>query len=505
MRFNTRMSLYAVIPAVLFLAALCVGLWGMKQSSSGFVRFLDHEQRLAQDLSDMYAQGLQTGQALRNIVLDPGNGKAYTNLQEADAAFAAALDSAQAAADTGMKVSLARLADLRATHKATQGKVMDLVKADVAAATRLLVSGETPAWRALRAELVEQVKKARAVSAEVRADAVRTADLVQMLALALGAAAAASSVVFTWLERRALDVDLGGDPRQACEAMQRLAAGDLATGVPGRQGVMGELEKMRLSLAAIVRDVRQGSETILHASTEIASGVMDLSSRTEQTAANLQRVASSMEQISGTVKSTADTADKASTMAAGNAHAADDGGRVMGDVVANMDSIGQSSARISDIIGTIDGIAFQTNILALNAAVEAARAGDAGRGFAVVASEVRTLAQRSSAASREIKTLIQTSVEQVQTGSAVVARARQAIDRVVADTGRVHQLIDDIATGAKEQSLGVRQIGDAAQELDHSTQSNAALVEQTAAACANLRERALALSDRVSVFRVPVA
>jgi methyl-accepting chemotaxis protein len=268
---------------------------------------------------------------------------------------------------------------------------------------------------------------------------------------------------------------------------------------------MGELEAMRQGLVGIVRDVRSGSEAILHASSEIASGVMDLSSRTERTAANLQDMASSMSGIAGTVHSTAETAHRASSLAEDNTRNAHEGGRVMADVVSTMGTIGASSNRIGDIIGTIDGIAFQTNILALNAAVEAARAGEAGRGFAVVASEVRMLAQRSSDASREIKSLIQTSVSQVQAGSAVVSQARDAIDRVVSDTAHVRSLIGEIANNAKTQSDGVAQIGHTAQELDHSTQSNTALVEQTAAACSDLRDRASALAATVTVFKLPDA
>jgi methyl-accepting chemotaxis protein len=267
--------------------------------------------------------------------------------------------------------------------------------------------------------------------------------------------------------------------------------------------LMISLREMQTSLRTIVHEVREGSDGILHASTEIAEGAMDLSSRTEQTAANLQQTAASMEEISGTVKNTAGHAVQAAGLSRTNAQAASAGSEVMSRMVRTMDGIGQSSARIGEIIGVIDSIAFQTNILALNAAVEAARAGDAGRGFAVVASEVRSLAKRSSDAAREIKTLIQASVEQSREGTTVVGQARQAMERVVANAGEVNLLIEQIATGAEEQAVGVDEVGRAAQELDQTTQSNAALVEETAAAAAALREQAQALTARVARFRLP--
>jgi len=506
MRFGQRMVLFAVVPAVLFVTAVGAGLWGMDRTRGDFTRFLGGEQRLAQDLTDMYAQGLQSGQALRNIVLDPGNQKAYSNLREAETAFDAALNSARAVAvGTASQAKVGELGGLRAVHQATQAKVEALVKTDPAAAARLLVAEETPAWRTLRASLVEQIKQARAASDSVLASTQSQASVALTVALVLAAAAIGSSLLFTLMSQRTLQRELGGDPADASAALRLLAQGDLATPVHGRTGLMADLEAMRRSLVGIVHDVREGSETILHASSEIASGVMDLSSRTERTAANLQQMASSMNDISSTVHRTADTASKASALADDNTRNANEGGQVMGDVVSTMAVIGDSSNRIGDIIGTIDGIAFQTNILALNAAVEAARAGEAGRGFAVVASEVRSLAQRSSGASREIKQLIQSSVAQVQDGSRVVGRAREAIDKVVGDTGRVRELIGQIAGDAHAQSEGVQMIGQAATELDHSTQSNTALVEQTAAACSDLRDRAMALSTTVSVFRLPVS
>ena len=267
--------------------------------------------------------------------------------------------------------------------------------------------------------------------------------------------------------------------------------------------LMMDLRAMQAALRRMVQRVRHSSDEIVHSSSEIASGALDLSARTEQAAASLEQSASAMEQISATVRQTADHTAEASTVARHNAEVAAEGGRTMQQVMQTMEAIRGSSARIGEIIGTIDGIAFQTNILALNAAVEAARAGEQGRGFAVVAGEVRSLAQRSAAAAREIKALIGQSVAQVEAGSDVVRRAGATIDDIVQSSGRVDALLGDVATGAREQSGGIGQIGEAVQELDRMTQQNAALVEQTAAAAAAMQDQARTLADEVARFRLP--
>jgi methyl-accepting chemotaxis protein len=231
---------------------------------------------------------------------------------------------------------------------------------------------------------------------------------------------------------------------------------------------------------------------------------MDLSSRTEQATAQLEEAAASMEQITSTVKGTSENTSEAAVMAKHNAGVAAAGGKVMKDVVSTMAGIHSSSSKISEIIGTIDAISFQTNILALNAAVEAARAGEAGRGFAVVASEVRMLAQRSSEAAKQIKLLIGTSVEQVDAGSAIVRKAGETIDEIVAASERVNQLLTDVATGSREQSIGIAQIGDAIHDLDAMTQQNSSLVEETAAAVESMKEQAVGLADEVRKFKLPV-
>jgi methyl-accepting chemotaxis protein len=265
--------------------------------------------------------------------------------------------------------------------------------------------------------------------------------------------------------------------------------------------LMLELSSMQDSLRRMVLRVRRSSDEIVNSSSEIASGAMDLSSRTEQAAANLEQTAASMEQISSTVKSTSENTDEASRVARHNAETAAAGGKVMREVAETMEGIRSSSARIGEIIGTIDGIAFQTNILALNAAVEAARAGEQGRGFAVVASEVRTLAQRSAEAAKEIKELIGRSVDQVAAGTGVVRKAGSTMDEIVTSSQRVDQLLGEVATGAREQTLGIGQIGQAVQELDRMTQQNASLVEQTAAAASAMRDQAARLAEEVSRFR----
>jgi len=303
---------------------------------------------------------------------------------------------------------------------------------------------------------------------------------------------------------------MDGGLKETRRHLRAMTDGDLTT-VPSPWGrdeaaqLMLELRRMQESLRGMVQRVRGASDDIVHSSSEIASGAMDLSSRTESAAASLEQSASSMEEISATVRSTAESTDEAARMAQRNAEIAAAGGREMQEVVRTMEAIRGSSTRIGEIIGTIDGIAFQTNILALNAAVEAARAGEQGRGFAVVASEVRSLAQRSASAAREIKTLIGGSVEQVEAGVTVVRSAGTTIEEIVASSRRVNDLLTEVATGTREQTLGIGQIGSAVQDLDRMTQQNAALVEQTAAASSAMRDQAHALAGEVARFRVPAA
>ncbi|MFO1326696.1 MAG: methyl-accepting chemotaxis protein [Rubrivivax sp.] len=292
--------------------------------------------------------------------------------------------------------------------------------------------------------------------------------------------------------------------------LRAITSGDLTTtptpwGRDEAAELMLELRAMQDSLRGMVARVRHSSQQIVDASSQIAAGAADLSSRSEQAAGRLQQSATSMEQIGATVRSTSDHTDQASAMARRNASAAADGGRAMQQVVDTMDGIRTSSARIGEITGTIDAIAFQTNILALNAAVEAARAGEEGRGFAVVASEVRSLAQRSAAAAREIKALIGTSVTQVEDGTAAVRAAGETIDAIVQTSQRVDTLLGEVATGAREQAQGVAQIGQAVTDLDRMTQQNASLVGQTASSAGALQQLADALADAVARFRLPAA
>jgi methyl-accepting chemotaxis protein len=301
---------------------------------------------------------------------------------------------------------------------------------------------------------------------------------------------------------------MDGGLRETRRHLRAMTSGDLTTSPSPWGGdeaaqLMLELRAMQDSLRGMVLRVRGSSDDIVHASSEIATGAMDLSARTERAAANLERSAASMEQITATVKSSADHTGEAAQVARRNAQTASSGGAVMREVAATMDGIRTASTQIGEIVSTIDSIAFQTNILALNAAVEAARAGEQGRGFAVVASEVRTLAQRSASAAREIKALISRSVDQVEAGARVVSTAGETMQQIVSSSTRVDQLLSEVATGAREQSQGVAQIGQSVQDLDRMTQQNAALVEETAAAAAAMRDQAQTLAGEVARFKLP--
>ena len=286
-----------------------------------------------------------------------------------------------------------------------------------------------------------------------------------------------------------------------------IATGDLTSNIvvksKNEMGILMQgLQKMQARLTDTVQQVRQGSTTIGAATTQIAAGNLDLSSRTEQQAASLEETASSMEELTSTVKQNADNARQANQLAITASSVAVKGGSVVSDVVDTMDSINTSARKIVDIIGVIDGIAFQTNILALNAAVEAARAGEQGRGFAVVASEVRNLAQRSAAAAKEIKALIDDSVSKVDAGSKLVAQAGTTMTEVVDSVKHVTDIMGEILAASQEQSAGIEQVNTAIVQMDEVTQQNAALVEEAAAAAASLNEQAAHLSTVVAVFKV---
>jgi methyl-accepting chemotaxis protein len=308
-------------------------------------------------------------------------------------------------------------------------------------------------------------------------------------------------VVAIWLSRNIV-APLGFAVRVA----KRVAEGDLTAHVEVRSKdetgqLMAALKDMNASLIDIVTRVRSGTDTIATASTEINAGNQDLSSRTEQQASSLEETASSMEELTSTVKHNAENARQANQLAATASENAVRGGEVVAQVVSTMGSINESARRIADIIGVIDGIAFQTNILALNAAVEAARAGEQGRGFAVVASEVRNLAQRSAAAAKEIKTLIGDSVEKVETGSRLVDQAGATMEEVVGSVKRVSDIIGEIAAASDEQRAGIEQVNQAITQMDQVTQQNAALVEQAAAAAEAMQDQAAELAGLVGTFR----
>ncbi len=308
-----------------------------------------------------------------------------------------------------------------------------------------------------------------------------------------------------WITRSVLN-QLGGEPAYAAEIAGKIAAGDLTVDVAvdprNSTSLLYAMKEMRDSLVGIVSEVRTGTDTIATASNQMAAGNHDLSSRTEQQASSLEETASSMEELTSTVRQNAENARQANQLAVAASGVAVKGGEVVSQVVDTMGSINESARKIVDIIGVIDGIAFQTNILALNAAVEAARAGEQGRGFAVVASEVRNLAQRSAAAAKEIKTLIGDSVEKVDTGSELVGVAGSTMEEIVDSVKRVTDIMAEIMAASQEQSAGIEQVNQAISQMDTVTQQNAALVEEAAAASESMQGQAANLANVVSVFKL---
>jgi methyl-accepting chemotaxis protein len=399
---------------------------------------------------------------------------------------------------------LAQVAQARATYIAARDEAAKRrAEGDAEGAKALLKDKVQPAvaaYVALQAKFVAlQEERADAMREAVGAERLRTVWLVAVVMGLIVIGLAISNFFLARSIRRPLDA--------LAHASERIGHGDLTVELDTRRGdevgqVTRSLAEMRDALRGIVSQVRESTGSIQLASAEVASGNLDLSQRTEEAASNLQQTAGAMQQLSGTVRQSAEAASQANQLASSASAVAQRGGEVVSQVVSTMDEINTSSKKIADIIGVIDGIAFQTNILALNAAVEAARAGEQGRGFAVVAGEVRSLAQRSAEAAREIKSLIGSSVERVETGARLVQEAGSTMGDIVASVQRVTDIIGEISAAATEQSSGIGQVNGAIGQLDQMTQQNAALVEESAAAADSLKDQAVRLAGVVSTFRI---
>lgn len=353
-------------------------------------------------------------------------------------------------------------------------------------------------------DLLVGEKRTNAESYGEQINSISSSTEIIMLVLTLGGVVLA--LLLGWLVSRVLTRQLGGEPADVARVASSIAQGDLTTDIDTSRAVQGSVVHaigvMQESLRKVVSSVRDSSDNIASGTSQIAAGNTDLSQRTEEQAASLTQTASAMEELSGTVKSNADVAQQAVQLADSASRAAVNGGKVVNDVVTTMGQIHEASRKIVEITGVIDSIAFQTNILALNAAVEAARAGEQGRGFTVVASEVRTLAQKSAVAAKEIKKLIDDSVAQVEEGSQMADAAGEAISGVVTEVQRVTDLITEISAATKEQNTGLGQINVAVMELSDVTQQNAALVEESAAAADSLNEQAARLVEAVGAFKL---
>jgi methyl-accepting chemotaxis protein len=492
----------------LFIVALAVALGGTYSTKSRFETFVEEDQALLHTTTTMYAGGLQMGQALRNIVMDPTNKTGYKNLDDASVGFAEALKTglSLAASDPSALSMLKEVAAIREQQKPIQEKIVARAATDQAGAIDMISKEETPVWRQMRARLIEFIKTKNAAVAETKANMVAFTQKMMAISVALAILAVAlGAVMMAWLTRNIMR-QLGGEPAYAADIARDISQGDFSRPVTladnDRTSLLYSMQSMRMNLNRTLSEVKRSAETIDIASQEIANGNADLSRRTETQAASLEETANSMEELTDTVRQNADNARQANQLALKASSVAEKGGVVVSQVVDMMDSIKESSDKVVDIIGVIDGIAFQTNILALNAAVEAARAGEQGRGFAVVAAEVRTLAHRSANAAKEIKALIGTSVEKIDAGSSLVDEAGRTMDEIVTSVRQVTDIINEIAAASKEQSAGIDQINQAVAQMDEATQQNAALVEQAAAAAQSMRNQAEKLAGLVEMFKI---
>jgi methyl-accepting chemotaxis protein len=508
MRIGARLALGFAIAILIMLVMSLVGISRIQEVAARTDQLVNDRYVKVVLLNDMRSQVNRGAQAVRNAMLTPDAAQTQEFLRQFAAADEAGGVSAGKFAKSDLTPDVRAIFDQQNTAYYAYKELLDKAIAqyrggDREGAVQAMFNNVIPAQTVYFRHLDELLKGQRELmtrDADAATAAAKTATTLMVVLLVL---ATIVSVVIGWLITRSVT----GPVDEAVRIAETVASGDLTQQIVAHRKdemgrLLGALRDMTAALTGTVRTVRDSTDTINTAAAEIASGNMDLSNRTEQQAASLEETASTMEELTSTVQQNAENARQANQLVVSAANHANEGGQVVSQVVETMGSIKESSSKIVDIIGVIDGIAFQTNILALNAAVEAARAGEQGRGFAVVASEVRNLAQRSASAAREIKELINDSVEKVDAGSRLVDQAGTTMDRIVTSVQRVADIMNEIASASQEQSSGIAQVNTTITTMDTATQQNAALVEEAAAAAASMREQAQRLVAAIAVFRI---
>ncbi|QPN30192.1 methyl-accepting chemotaxis protein [Diaphorobacter sp. JS3051] len=510
-RVRTRLTVGFGVVCVLLVASVLMGLMAMSRMGADLKAVVaDHFPRIVASTT-ILTHTNEIAIALRNMMLTPDAADRERQVQaiaKARQEIGKQIDALdKSVTDPTERAKLEKVKEQRARYIAGQDELIKLVKSDQPDQSREFLNTklrpELETYRSVVTALVDHGKQA---ITEAGQDAQTTASNARTVLIALGIGALLLAIGLGWLISRSLTRELGGEPSTAAEVARAVAAGDFTQSIAVKDGdttsLMAQLAAMKEGLAQVVAQVRRSSDSVAMASSEIAQGNQDLSARTESQASALEETAASMEQLGATVRQNAESASQANALARSASDVAVRGGEVVGQVVQTMKGINESSQRIADIIGVIDGIAFQTNILALNAAVEAARAGEQGRGFAVVASEVRSLAGRSAEAAKEIKQLISASVERAEQGSAMADQAGETMTEVVQSIRRVTDLMGEINAASSEQASGVAQVGEAVTQMDQATQQNAALVEEMAAAAGSLSSQAQELVQAVAVFKL---
>ena len=505
----TRLLVLVGVLSALLMGLGAIGLFGIAKSNAAMESMYQNRMQAQRAVADFRYLTTRNRQLVSNALLSPAPEKVAKAIEEAEANIGKSDQAWEALLATAM--SPERQKYVQAIGEQRQ-KIMKeglapalaaLKDADVATARVLVVRKFDDLYDPIGSDMGALLALTQKEARDEYDAAVQRFGTIR--AIVIGAIMV--GVLFAALFGLALVRGITRPLQRAGQVADAVAHGDLSqpidtSGKDEVASVMQALAAMQASLSTVVASVRQTSDSVANASTEIAQGNLDLSSRTEHQASALQETAASTEQLSSTVRQNADHAIQANRLALSASTVAAEGGAMVAEVVQTMKGIHESSQKIADIIGVIDGIAFQTNILALNAAVEAARAGEQGRGFAVVAAEVRNLAQRSAAAAKEIKTLIGDSVDKVEEGSQQVAQAGKTMEEIVDSVKRVTDIMAEITVASQEQTSGIEQINQAITQMDQVTQQNAALVEEAAAAAASLQEQARGLSEVVSVFRL---